>query len=118
MKSSALATRSPASRSFRRRGGAALVAAYGGQVEEASGRRGAVAGFAQLQAQVMRGLACVVRSAVADEFRVAELLDGRNEMLDLPRFHRGGRPCRWADEKCERKNRQRGPHRFRTACSR
>ena len=65
-----------------------------------------VAGLAQLQAQVIRGLACVVRGAVADEFRVAELLDGRNELLDLARFNRGGRRCRCPDEKCERKNRQ------------
>src|SRR5262245_15129508 len=64
-------------------------AARAAQNDEILGALDAVAGLAQLQAQVIRGLGCVVRGAVPHELRVTELLDCGDEVLDLARFYRG-----------------------------
>src|SRR5262245_11575514 len=61
-------------------------AARAAQVDKVLRARDPIPGLAQLEAQVIRSLGCVVGGAVADEFRVAELLDGSDEVLDLARF--------------------------------
>src|SRR6185503_4364090 len=95
-------------------------AARAAQDDEVLGFFDPVAGFAQLEAQVIRSLFRVVGGAVADELRAAELLDRRDELLDLARFdrgrHRESGASPYRDRSCE--NRKGRAHRFRTAYTR
>src|SRR5262249_44025253 len=85
-------------------------AARAAEADEIFGGLHAVRGLAQVEAQVVRGLGCGVWGAVADEFRVPEPLDRRDELLDLARLDRRGRRCRRAGEKRQGDRRQDRAH--------